>query len=172
MGWDCARVTIYTKKDKKFKKQTCSVLQNWKEYVTFLFQTYAVNEQLKMLQYSSVLINQSKRHMAQLVSNTKTEHKKMKTKSVSVFFLWWNTDTKIITAIAIFIKYTLGKSWNTIFLFITTKLFTILTMKQNQSFLYWNIFPAAQHDNTVLNSNGITDHCHRVFITQYLLQIF
>lgn len=74
--------------------------------------------------------------------------------------------------IATFIKYTLGKIWNMIFLFITTKLFTILAIKQNQSFLYWNIFPAALHDNTVLNSNGLTDHCYRVFITQYLLQIF
>lgn len=59
-----------------------------------------------------------------------------------------------------------------IFLFLTTKLFTILTMKQNKSFLYWSIFPAALHDNTVLNSNGLTDHCYGVFITQYLLQNF
>lgn len=58
------------------------------------------------------------------------------------------------------------------FLFLITKLFTILTMKQNQSFSYQIIFPVAQHDNTVLNSNGTTNHCYRVFTTQYLLQIF
>lgn len=71
-----------------------------------------------------------------------------------------------------FHKIYFGEELEHYFLFLITKLFTILTMKQNQSFSYQNIFPAAQHDNTVLNSNGTTDHCYKVCTTQYALQIF
>lgn len=60
--------------------------------------------------------------------------------------------------IATFIKYTLGESWNMTFFINNHKILCYFNYETESKFLILTIFPAAQHDNTVLNSNVITDH--------------
>ena len=92
----------------------------------------------------------------------------MKINTVSVLFLCFVKHQNKVYSNDIDIHKTYSEEkleHDSLVLFITTKFFTILTMKPNQSFFYWNTFPAAEHDNTVLSSNAI-------IAAEYLLQIF